>query len=88
MGSMGVGERMGIVRNCPVDVVYAPTFQLFVKPVEQFKNTPVVELVELEKLFAALSKECLEWQKSDGKIWWNSPEEWLRKQLNLPKVKK
>lgn len=52
-----------------------------VKPVQ------VVEVAELEKLFAALSVECKAWKQSDGQIWWDSPESWLRKQLNLPRKK-
>jgi len=76
---------MGIERNCPIEIIHAPTFQLLRNPVKEFKTTPVVELSELEKLFEGLSKEAKEWQQSDGKIWWDSPESWLRKQLNLPK---
>jgi len=76
---------MGIERNCPIEVCYAPTFQLLKRPTEAFKTTAVVELSELDKLFKALSKECKDWKRSDSQIWWDSPESWLRKQLNMPK---
>ena len=76
---------MRIERNYPIEVIYASIFQLFRHPVEEFKTTAVVEVSELEKLFTALSKECKDWQQSDGKIWYDSPEAWLRKQLNLQK---
>lgn len=69
---------MGIERNCPIEVCRVadlPTMDL------------VVKVSELEKLFEALTKECAEWKQSDGVIYWDSPENWLRKQLNLPKAK-
>lgn len=78
---------MGIERNCPIRIVYAPTFQIFRNPVPEFKTTPVVEVEELEKLFAKLSEECKDWKRSDGEVWWDSPEAWLRRQLDLPRKK-
>ncbi|MCH7590504.1 hypothetical protein IIB34_05660 [PVC group bacterium] len=43
---------MGIERNCPIEIIYAPTFQLFRNPVEEFKTTPVVEVKELENIIS------------------------------------
>ena len=66
---------MGIERNYPVEFT-------------TIKGKQMVERSILERLFAALSKECQDWKRSDGEIWWDSPENWLRKQLHLPKIKR
>ncbi len=74
---------MGIEKNCPID-----TWDANLVPKYSDKKTLVYLRKDIDKLVSALSKECQMWQTSDGKIWWDSPESWLRKQLDLPSIKK
>jgi len=71
---------MGIERNCPID-----TWNADLVPRYSDGETLVYRRKDINRLLTVLSKECQNWQKSDGKIWWDSPESWLRKQLDLPK---
>jgi len=67
---------MGIERNCPIDIWDVIHLQ---------NGTEVIKVSDMEKLLKSLTEECKQWQSSDGKIWWDSPESYLRKQLNLNK---
>ena len=65
---------MGVERNCPIDiwdVIYLPN------------GTEVIKRCDMEKLLKALTNECKQWQNSDGKIWFDSPESYLREQLGM-----
>jgi hypothetical protein len=72
---------MSIERNCPIEILYAPEFQIFLRPQTEVDTIAVIQLSELDKLFKALTKECKSWQESDGRIYYDSPEKWLRKQI-------
>lgn len=71
---------MSIERNYPVDIWDADLVPRYYD-----KKTLVFLITDIDNLLTKLSKECKSWQESDGKIWWDSPESWLRKQLNLLK---
>ena len=71
---------MGIERNCPID-----TYNVELVPRYSDKEPLVFRRDDIDKLLSALTKECQGWVQSDGRIWSDSPESWLRKQLDLPK---
>lgn len=69
---------MGIERNCSIDKWNADL-------VPRYSDTEslVFRITDIDKLLKSLTKECKSWQISDGKIWYDSPERWLRKQLGM-----
>ena len=69
---------MGIERNCPIDMWNADNVTRYAD-----MEPLVFKIQDIDRLLKKLSEECKSWQSSDGKIWWDSPESWLRKQLNL-----
>jgi len=69
---------MAMVRNCPIDMWNADMVSRF-----EDMEPLVFTIQDIDRLLKRLSEECKQWQESDGKIWWDSPESWLRKQLNL-----
>ena len=68
---------MTIERNHPVTF-----YDIDVCPRTSDDNR-VVLVRQLDDLLKALTIECSNWEKDDGKIYWDSPEAWLRKQLGI-----
>ena len=69
---------MGISRNCPIDMWNADVVTRYsdMEPL-------VFKIQDIDMLLKELTKECKEMIKSDGELWADTPEIWLRKQLNL-----
>ena len=74
---------MGLERNCPIDTYNADLVTRY-----SDGESLVFKRNDIDKLLSALSKECKTWKESDGEVWWDTPEIWLRKQLGLQKAEK
>jgi len=68
---------MGIERNCPTDIWDVIHLQ---------NGTEVIKVSDMEKLLKALTEECKSMIRSDGDLWADTPEVWLRTQLKMHDV--
>jgi len=69
---------MGIERNCPIDMWNADLVSRY-----EDMEPLVFKIQDIDRLLKALTEECKEMIKSDGELWADTPEVWLRKQLKL-----